>query len=348
MKSQPIPNTNQGYVRVRLWLVFDVSDVYSEWIEVKYGVPQGSVLGPILFNIFINDLFYVIEKSTLYNYADDNTMAHSKNNITDLNCELQTDVTNTTKWFDANGFKVNHDKFQCMAFGKLSDYIQFKVHETTIIPSKSVKILGIMIDDKLNFHEHVSDICKKAARQLNVLKRLHKHLNLDSRLAIFRCYILANFNYCPIVWHFCSIEQTRLIEKIQERALRFVYDDFTSPYEMLMKKGNHHSLYLGRLRNIALEVYKLLNDHSPSYIKDLITVKNSGYKLRNDIILNQPKCKTVTYGLNSFSYKGPKIWNNLPSHMKHAISLDEFKQMMKTLSGPNCLCNMCTKMLHST
>ena len=142
-------------------------------------------------------------------------------------------------------------------------------------------------------------------------------------------------------------EQTRLMEKIQERALRFVYGDFTSSEEVLMQKGNHQSLYIGRLRAIALEVYKLLNGYSPGYIKDLLIEKENKYNLRNGIILNQPLCKTVTYGLRSFSYKGPKLWNSLPPNMKHTVTLAEFKNMLKTWTGPNCLCNMCIRMLDS-
>ena len=111
------------------------------------------------------------------------------------------------------------------------------------------------------------------------------------------------------------------MEKIQERALRFVYSDFTSSYDDLLKKGNHQTLYLSRLRNIAIEVYKICNGYSPKYLCDLIETKSTPYNIRSKHNLIQPKCKTVTYGLNSFRYKGPKIWNQLPNQLKDAISL---------------------------
>ena len=324
-----------------------ISGTYSKWENVHCGVPQGSILGPLLFNIFINDLFYVIDKCTLYNYADDNTISYSHTNVDDLNITLFTDAEKVIEWFNGNYMGINQGKFKCMSMGRQADKVVFRINGTDILPSESVKILGITIDQKLNFHEHISNICKSAARQLNVLKRLHKYLNLEARLGIYRCYLLSNFNYCPIIWHFCNIEQTKLMEKIQERALRFVYGDFISSYEVLLKKGNHQMLYLGRLKNIALEVYKLLNGLSPDYIAEMVSVKPNKYNLRNDKALTQPKCKTVKFGLNSFSYKGPKIWNCLPSDMRNAVSIDEFKNMLKTWTGPKCLCSMCTKMLHT-
>ncbi len=90
------------------------------------------------------------------------------------------------------------------------------------------------------------------ARQLNAIKCLQCNLDKESRLAIYRSYILSNINYCPLVWHFCGIQNSRNMEKIQERALRFVYEDFESTYDILLKKGNHDMLYIGRLQSQQL------------------------------------------------------------------------------------------------
>ena len=195
------------------------------------------------------------------------------------------------------------------------------------------------------FNIHVSDICKKAARQLNVLKRLHSFLNFESRLAIYRTFILANFSYCPLVWHFCGIEKSKVMEKIQERALRFVYNDSVSSYEELCKKGDHKMLYISRLQQMAIETYKIVNGHCPTYLEDLIQIKENFYNMRSSSRLVQPKCKTVTHGLQSFSYKAPKIWNQLPDNYKNTVSLEEFKALVKSWKGPKCLCSMCHSLL---
>ena len=322
-----------------------IGNIFSEWEKVQTGVPQGSVLGPLLFNIFLNDIFYVIESCKLYNFADDNNLSKSDKLPDTVSLSLKNDLTHIMAWFDANCFSSNLDKHKCMSMGKFSVYVQFEINGQIISPTSHAKILGVTIDHELKFKEHVSTICQKAARQLNVLKRLHKFLNEDSRLAIYRCFILSNFSYCPLVWHFCSIELCHKMEKIQERALRFVYSDFTSSYDALLKKGNHQMLYLNRLRNIATEVYKICNGYSPRYLSDLIERKLLPYNVRAKDILNQPKCNSVSYGLNSFRYKGPKIWNQLPNHLKEAVSLDVFKSLIKKWSGPKCLCTMCSSLL---
>ena len=96
---------------------------------------------------------------------------------------------------------------------------------------ENMKLLGVTLDFQLNFNTHVSNICKKASKQLNVLKRIGKHLCKLGKLNIYHSFILSNFNYCPLTWHFCGEANTKKIEKIQERALRFIYSDYSSSYE---------------------------------------------------------------------------------------------------------------------
>ena len=158
---------------------------------------------------------------------------------------------------------------------KLAGELTFCINDQIIAPTENVNILGLKIDNKLTFQDHVSEICQKAARQLNVLKRRHMMLDFDTKMAIFRSFILANFNYCPIIWHIYSIKQTRIMEKIQERALRFVYNDFKSPPDTLLHMVNHQMLYLGRLRSIAIETYKILHGQNPKKLKILYWIWNS-------------------------------------------------------------------------
>ena len=102
----------------------------------------------------------------------------------------------------------------------------FKLDNTDITCEQNVKLLGTYIDHKLNVDVHVNNLCRKAAQQVNILKRIGSHLNKFIRLTIFHSFILSNFNFCTISWHFCSENNTKKMEKIQERALRFVYNDY--------------------------------------------------------------------------------------------------------------------------
>ena len=146
------------------------------------------------------------------------------------------------------------------------------------------------------------------------------------------------------MWHFCGIGNTRKMEKVQERALRFVYKDFNSSYEQLLAKGEHSTLYLTRIRYIATEFYKCMNQINPLYLQEFSNPIHTEYSLRNQRPVYQPKCRTIRYGINSFRYKGSKIWNSLPANIQRCVSLNEFKILIKTWNGPFCKCLMCERM----
>ena len=133
-------------------------------------------------------------------------------------------------------------------------------------PSERIKYHAVVYNrapSESTQHTHINSICRKVARQLNVLRRLSSLLDQDSRMAIFRAFIVSN--YCPLVWHFCGKRNTSKIEKLQERALRFVFNDFTSSYDNMLEKAELTKLTLSciKKKTLALEVYKALHGHSP-------------------------------------------------------------------------------------
>ena len=286
-------------------------------------------MGPLLFNIFINDIFYFVHACDLYGYADDNTLSKAAKDAASLKRALERDTANMLSWFTENYMSANPDKFQAIVFRmKNPETMNFAVGNVTINPSQSVKLLGIEIDSKLNFDTHVHEICQKAARQINALKRLSKFLNLDSRMAIFRSFITSNFGYCSLVWHACSAKNTQKLEKLQLRALRFVYHDYTSTYDELLERARRPSLHLGRLRTLATEVYKSVHQLNPPYVQDLYKCKTTHYHLRGHDTLHIPRVNSTTYGLHSSAYLGAKVWNCLPQTIKGAVTLSTFKALI--------------------
>ena len=201
-----------------------IGNVVSSWAEIQKGVPQGSILGPHLFNDFINDIFYFIKNYTLYNYADDNTLSFLSPDFEELTKVLQCEGKILIAWFRFNCMQANPNKFQTIAAGKRTHEksTSFKFGSIDIKCDEVVKLLGIDIDFRLNFDNHISNICKKASQQLNVLKRIGNCLSRLNKLSIFHTFILSNFNFCPLAWQFCSEDNTIKMEKVQERALRFV------------------------------------------------------------------------------------------------------------------------------
>ena len=224
------------------------------------GVPQGSILGPLIFNIFINDISHVIRKGTLYNYVDDNILSFIHKSLTILKEILQGESILLIQWFTENLMKANPVKFQAICIGqKTHDAISsFQLNDMVINCDDNVILLGINIDFMLNFNDHSSEIFKKASQQLAVLKRIGRFLTKQGKLTIFKSFIVSNFNYCPLIWHFCSQASTHKMKKILERALRFISNDFISPLETLLVLNNATPLLIGRMKLLASEVFKIL------------------------------------------------------------------------------------------
>ena len=157
---------------------------------------------------------------------------------------LENDSLILIDWLTVNQMKTNPDKFQAFAIGNKShsEDIFFNLKGSIIKCEYEVKPLGVTIDFQLKFNTHIANICKKASRQLNVLKRIGKYLNRLGKLTMYHSFIISNFNYCPVTWHFCNEQNTKKMEKIHERALKFIYEDQNSTYEELLEKSKLLSL----------------------------------------------------------------------------------------------------------
>ena len=135
----------------------------------------------------------------------------------------------------------------------------------TILSNNEIDLLEATI----NTNSHITKICRKASRQLNALKRLCFYIPLDTRKILANSFIISNFNYCPLVWYFSTAKQLQKIEKIQERVLRFLHDDYVSDYLTLLKTSGLVSMEVRRMSYLCVEIYKTLNDLNPGYMKDI-------------------------------------------------------------------------------
>ena len=173
----------------------------------KKGVPQGSILGPLVFNIFVNDMFPFVDICSLYNYADDNSISTASPRVHDVVSNLETDCKNIMEWFSVNGLQANPSNFQFMLLSSSNIHkcnISLCVDDMNVKPEPHVKILGVFLDDKLSFNQHVSIRCTKSARQLKTLAWISRYLNISSRSLLYNSFVRSNFNYCAMVWHFCG------------------------------------------------------------------------------------------------------------------------------------------------
>ena len=317
----------------------------SFWEPIKKGIPQGSCLGPLLFNIFINDIFCFIKECDLMNYADDNTLTTSAKSMDIVIKMLQSDTDNAITWFSDNFMKVNPEKFQVMlmkpSFFTTEMPTTFNINNVCLKTQNSVKLLGITIDERLKFDEQVNNMCQRASKQLKVMYRFKQVFKEKEKKIMYNTFIMSNFNFCPIVWNFCGSVQIRKMEKIQERALRFVFNDPNSEYMELLQKANSDMLHLKRIKVIACEVFKSVHGLNPSFMKDMFSEKTGAYDFRDGHKLEMKRFRKMRYGRCTFTYYGAHVWNLLPVDFKECTTLRSFKNIISAWEGPNCKCSLC-------
>ena len=142
-------------------------------------------------------------------------------------------------------------------------------------------------------------------------------------------------------WQFTGETNLKKIEKIQERALRFIYNDYSSSYHELLTMSGLPSLKVRRMRTLALEVYKIIHKEGPTYLHDLVIVKDTRYSFRNTNTAALPRFRTVKYGKQSFRYAAAELWNSLPNAFREASSFNQFQSLISGWDGPKCKCSVC-------
>ena len=321
-----------------------INDCFSTRSNIEYCVPQGSILGPLLFNINMIDLFYECEENDITNYADDTTTYSCDIHIPTVISELQDISTKVFNWFGNNHMKANPGKCHLLLSTKSPEVVS--IDGIQITSSTAETLLGITIDSELNFENHLSAICNKVSRKINALGRIANYMPLEKRRIVMKTFIESQFNYCPLIWMFHSRTINNKINRLHERALRIVYSDFKSSFEGLLMKDNSFSIHERNTQSLAIEICKFLNGLSPSFLNNVFHKNISdSYDLRNHKELYSRNPKTVRYGTETVSYIAPKIWSKVPETIKMSSSLESFKTKIRKWK-PECDCRLCTTYLH--
>ena len=319
-----------------------ISSSYSERYDIVRDVPQGSILGPLFFNLFINNLFLFIERTNICNFADDNTIYSCNINPQTVLKDLKYDMQNMLKWFKVNSMKPNPKKFQFMILGKSTrQSIILNINNVKIRESSSVVLLGLTIDNRLTFKDHINILLRRASFKLHSLRRIRKYLTAVKAKLLYNAFINSQFNYVSIIWMFCHKQDYLKIEKIQYKALKIVYNSNES-YEELLLHNNEVSIHQKQLRILATEVFKSLADINPDFMKLYFTIKEIPNCLRNGNFLKILSTHSKRYGTNSVVFRACLVWNKLPLSVKQSQSLIEFKSKIKALKKINCSCKICS------
>ena len=312
--------------------------------KIIIGVPQGSVSGPF-FNIFINDLFLAIKEDDLCNFADVNNVYKCSKSVDEAKQKIESQCTLIIRWFVNNFMKMNAGKCHAIVPSKdpIEDNFTVSIDNTSIISKEEVSLLGVTLNDNLNFNSHISKICKEASKRINTLLRIAKYLNDSQKNMILNSFFYSHFNYCPLVWMFSSKEANNKIEKLHKMALQIIHNDYdsTSDYHDLLLKDKSVTIHKSNLQFLMTEIFKTLHDANPSFMKEIFVREETRYNLKCVDRLNVPRVNSNTYRLESLSFRGSQLRNLLRNEFKIVSSVSTFKDKIKGWNGSNCNCKAC-------
>ena len=307
---------------------------------VTCGVPQGSILGPLLFLMYINDLPNCLRVAAPRMFADDTSITLSAKTVADLKLAVTSELNNLTCWLRANKLSLNVAKTELMIIGSRQrlntqcEEINISIDDRTIKRVDHIKSLGLTIDAQLSWSKHVDEISKKVSSAIGALKRVRPFIPTDVAVQIYNALILPHFDYCSPVWDGMSGCLSDKLQKLQNRAARVITQSpFDTSSNLLLAMLRWEKLSLRRKKQKALIMYKTLNELAPDYLQCLFTERHvNDYNLRNlEGKLSLPKPNT-NYLKRSFCYSGACLWNNLPQDLKSVCSIGQFKRGIKKVS----------------
>ena len=323
-----------------LWFKNFLSDRYqctrlgcnlSSFLAVLSGVPQGSILGPILFSIYINDINYACNLSTPYLFADDGALLFEdscRNSFINMKIELLTIV----KWLSANKLSFNADKTEFMIFDSVDSEneakIDIELNDTTISikECKETKYLGLMLDCKLNFKSHIDYIKKKVMKRIGAMYRSKGLLPVKYRKMFANALMLPQFDYLDTIYFRAGkaklAELDLLYKKVAKIALGVPQTESSLNVYRDMK---WLPLHLRRQLHLSNYMFRIINDNCPTNFQNKFSYVSGGSRSGESCNLNVKN--SVSH--REFYYLGAKCWNNLSPDMRKLTDIKAFSQAYK-------------------
>lgn len=312
-----------------------VNNVLSEHRYISYGVPQGSILGPLLFIMFINDLPLYANDVMTDMYADDTTLFDINISKEAVQANLQKALVSVDVWCKHNGMLLNSSKTKVMLIttsqkrSKLdNDTLHLTYKDVTLQMISYDKILGVYIDNNLTWSYHINFLIKKISSYLWLLSKIKEYLTIKNRVKFYKSYIQPHLDFCNVIWGNTSQRNLLRLYRLQKRACRIILnyeiDNMVNSFYKIKVLTIYERIFLRK----AKFMFKVFIQETPLYIRNMFeptVINNEARILRSSSINNFviPKPNKELFKL-SMSYSGTLIWNILPEYIKLSNNISTF------------------------
>ena len=305
----------------------------SDHRTVKHGVPQGGILSPLLFLIYINDIVNVSRLINFALFADDTTVTKSGNDVAQLCQEVSRELSKLQVWFNINRLSLNVTKTNFMVFGKARTVVNPHVSINGLVIQRvsHTKFLGVLLDDKLRWNEQIKHVSGKIAKASAILFKVKDVLDIMSMKLIYFAIVHSHLNYCVEVWANTYESNLQCIVVLQKRCIRTVCKvDYRAHTDQLFA-----NLKVLKFNDIV-RLMSLLVMHKAYYCQLPVQLQNRFIigNLKYNIITRQANKFRIAYSRTTSRYqgvvvKGPKLWNSLPPGISCIDQLDRFRTRLK-------------------